>query len=90
MVYAAELALRLDMVDADLVARHRNVLALAGLPTAYRNGAWLQLRHTMGLDKKARGSSLRFVVLSGLGVPTIVAGPSEGVLADAFLGLNEA
>lgn len=88
MVYAAELAHRLDLIDSALVDRHRTVLDLAGLPTRYPEGAWLQLRATMSLDKKARGSSLRFVLLSALGVPTVVAGPAEGVLADAFLGLN--
>lgn len=90
MVYAAELARRLDMIDADLVARHRSTLGLAGLPTRYPEGAWLRLRETMRLDKKARGSMLRFVLLAGLGAPTIVADPGEGLLADAFLGLNEA
>jgi 3-dehydroquinate synthase len=89
MVYAAELALRLDLIDRELVARHRRVLSLAGLPTAYPDGAWLSLRETMSLDKKTRGSNLRFVLLAALGVPTIVSGPPEGLLADAFLGLNE-
>jgi 3-dehydroquinate synthase len=90
MVFAAELAQRLGLIGADLVARHRRVLELAGLPTRYPDGAWLKLRETMNLDKKSRGSSLRFVLLSALGVPTIVPNPPEGALADAFLGLNEA
>jgi 3-dehydroquinate synthase len=90
MVYAAELARRLGMIDAELAARHRSTLGLAGLPIRYPEGAWLQLRETMRLDKKTRGSVLRFVLLAGLGQPTIVADPAEGVLADAFLGLNEA
>ncbi len=46
MVFAAELAHRLDLIDADLVARHRHVLELAGLPTSYRPGP---------LDRPARG-----------------------------------
>ena len=90
MVFAAELAHRLGLIDADLVARHRRVLTLAGLPTSYPEGAWLTLRNTMSLDKKARGSSLRFVLLDGMASPVIVSDPAEGVLADAFLGLNEA
>ncbi|MCA0294064.1 MAG: 3-dehydroquinate synthase [Actinobacteria bacterium] len=88
MVFAAEVARRLGLVDDDLVARHRRVLELAGLPIRYPEGTWLTLRDTMSLDKKSRGSSLRFVLLNGLAAPTIVADPPEGVLADAFLGLN--
>jgi 3-dehydroquinate synthase len=43
----------------------------------------------MSLDKKSRGSSLRFVLLEGLARPAIQQNPAEGVLADAFMGLNE-
>lgn len=88
MVYAAELARREGLIDQALVDRHRRVLQLAGLPTSYRQTSWLELRRAMSLDKKARGASLRFVLLSGLGTPTILSDPNEGVLADAFLGLN--
>jgi 3-dehydroquinate synthase len=90
MVFSAELARRLDLIDTDLVDRHRRVLELAGLPTRYPEGVWLTLRDTMSLDKKSRGSSLRFVLLNGLAAPVIVADPPEGALADAFLGVNEA
>lgn len=88
MVYAAEIARRLGLIDEELLARHRRVLTSAGLPTSYPAGSWLELRHSMSLDKKARGASLRFVLLSQLGVPTVVSDPSEGLLADAFLSLN--
>ncbi len=57
MVFAAELARRLDLIDTDLVARHRSVLERVGLPTSYRSGAWLELRKAMSLDKKSRGSA---------------------------------
>jgi 3-dehydroquinate synthase len=89
MMFAAVLAQRLGLIGEELVDRHRSVLEQAGLPTRYPDGAWLRLRETMSLDKKARGSRLRFVLLAALGVPTIVAEPPEGVLGDAFLGMNE-
>jgi 3-dehydroquinate synthetase len=89
MVFAAELAHRLGLIDTDLVARHRSVLERVGLPTSYRAGAWLELRQAMSLDKKTRGSALRFVLLEGLARPAIHVCPGEGVLADAFLGMNE-
>lgn len=88
MVFAAELGHHLDLIGGDLVARHRSVLQLAGLPIRYPDGVWLELRQTMNLDKKTRGSSLRFVVLEALGVPVILSEPDEGVLADSFLALN--
>ena len=88
MVFVANLAHSLGLIDADLLARHRSVLELAGLPTRYPQGLWLQLREAMNLDKKSRGSSLRFVVLEGLGRPGILPGPSEGHLADAYLSMN--
>jgi 3-dehydroquinate synthase len=42
----------------------------------------------MSVDKKSRGSTLRFVLLSELGHPEIVAGPSEEALASAFAALG--
>ena len=38
----------------------------------------------MRVDKKARGSQLRFVVLDDLAVPRILAGPSEAHLRTAY------
>lgn len=84
MVYVAELARRLGLIDADLVARHRAVLSRAGLPVSYQPDAWSSLREAISLDKKARGSSVRFVVLHGLAVPAIEADPSEDVMAAAY------
>ena len=41
----------------------------------------------MSLDKKARGATLRFVLLDGLRHPVIVEGPDEDVLADAYAAI---
>ena len=38
----------------------------------------------MKVDKKSRGSQLRFVVLADLAVPTVLAGPSEEDLRGAY------
>jgi len=38
----------------------------------------------MRVDKKARGSVLRFVVLDGLARPAILADPDPDLLADAY------
>jgi 3-dehydroquinate synthase len=84
MVYAAELARLAGRLDQETTAMHRAVLASVGLPTAYRPGAWPDLRAAMGVDKKARGARLRLVVLDGLARPSILDGPSEELLWQAY------
>ncbi|HJE59197.1 MAG TPA: 3-dehydroquinate synthase [Nocardiopsis listeri] len=84
MVFAAELA-RLDgRVDEALVRRHRDVLTSVGLPTSYAARSWEALRATMSVDKKARGNTLRFVVLDDLATPAILAGPAPELLDEAY------
>ena len=84
MMFAAELARRLDLIDDALVHRHRDVLRAAGLPVRYEASAWPDLRAAMSLDKKARGRSLRFVLLRGLARPAVVTDPPEVTLVDAY------
>lgn len=84
MVFAAEVASRLGMLDADAVALHREQLVSVGLPVTYSRAAWSDLRATMSLDKKSRGATLRFVLLDGLRHPVIVEAPPEDVLEDAY------
>lgn len=91
MVFVAELARRAGLIGAELLDRHRSVLAAAGLPVAWDgSGAddWTDLLAAMRLDKKARGAQLRFVVLEDLGSPTILAGPDEALLADCFRAVS--
>jgi len=89
MVFAAELAHRSGLIDDALLARHRSVLALAGLPTTYAGRPWAELRTAMSLDKKARGHSLRFVVLTGLAKARVLAEPAEDLLEASYAALAE-
>ncbi|WP_159941209.1 MULTISPECIES: 3-dehydroquinate synthase [unclassified Nocardiopsis] len=90
MVFVAELA-RLDgRIDADLVRRHRSLLSSVGLPTSYAPEAWPELRAAMTVDKKARGATLRFVVLDGLARPTILSGPAPELLDEAYRAVTGA
>src|SRR5262249_38843211 len=87
MVYVAELARLAGRLDEQTCALHREILASVGLPTAYPAGVWPSLRQAMGVDKKARGTRLRLVVLDGLARPFDPgrpAGepPAEGVPGD--------
>ncbi|MGJ9412154.1 3-dehydroquinate synthase family protein [Aeromicrobium sp. CF4.19] len=86
MVFVAEVAHRHGLIDAGLVARHREVLSSLSLPTTWA-GAFSPLLAAMRLDKKTRGDLLRLVVLSDLARPTILAGPEEEVLRDSFVAL---
>jgi 3-dehydroquinate synthase len=60
------------------------VLTLLGLPVTYEAAAWPDLHAAMRVDKKARGATLRFVVLDGLAAPGTLAGPSDELLLEAY------
>lgn len=84
LVFAAELgrlAGRLDDATAD---RHSAVLKLLGLPLTYSAAAWPKLLDSMRMDKKSRGNRLRFIVLDGLGKPTVLEDPDPGLLVAAY------
>ena len=87
-VYVAELAARAGTLGPDVVARHHEAFARVGLPTSYDRASFDQLHAAMRIDKKARGSQLRFVVLADLAVPTVLAGPSEVDLRDAYAAIG--
>lgn len=84
MMFVAELAClggRLSDSDVEL---HREVLTTVGLPTTYPSGRWDRLLPAMQIDKKARGSLLRFVVLNGMQHPVIWEGPDPALLVAAY------
>lgn len=88
MVYVAELARmggRLSDADVD---RHRDVLTGVGLPVTYAAGRWDRLYPAMQIDKKARGSLLRFVVLNGMQHPVLWDGPDPALLQAAYEAIN--
>lgn len=84
MVFAAGLARRAGLLDADTAERHRSVLDGLGLPTTYRADAWPDLADAMRRDKKARGARMRFVVLEGLARVTRLEDPDPALLAAAY------
>ena len=88
MVFVAELAHSAGLIDQALLARHRTILASVSLPTAI--GAidggqnWPALFAAMSLDKKARGSSIRFVTLTGIGNCSRLEAVEEADLKSAY------
>ena len=84
MVFAAELARLAGRLDPATADRHRAVLSGVGLPTSYPADAFDDLLHTMALDKKTRGSTLRFVILNGLASAEILTAPDHDLLRAAY------
>lgn len=88
MVFVAELAAEQGLIDSALLNRHREVLNGVGLPTSLANipGAtnWPSLFAAMALDKKSRGSSIRFVILNQIGDCGRLEGVTEDELKSAY------
>jgi 3-dehydroquinate synthase len=88
LVYAAELARQAGRLDDGTARRHRDILAGLGLPVSYPATAWPDLLAAMRVDKKARGATLRFVILDGLARPSIMEGPDDARLAAAYRAVS--
>ena len=67
LVYAAELASARGLITKEEVELHRTILSAYGLPITYDRQAWQKIAPLLALDKKARGNTIRFVALSGIG-----------------------
>jgi 3-dehydroquinate synthase len=87
-VYVAELARRVGRLPDDVADRHRTAFERVGLPTTYAEAGFDDLLAAMRVDKKARGNQLRFVVLSDLARPEVLAGPSEDDLRAAYAAIG--
>lgn len=67
MVFVAELAWARGLITDDVLQQHRDLLNKFGLPISYDRQAWQKLAPLLALDKKARGKTIRFVALNGIG-----------------------
>jgi len=84
MVFVAALSRLAGRLDAATAARHRTTLAALGLPVTYGRHTFDELLEVMRVDKKARGATLRFIVLDRLAEPTVMSGPDDSLLRAAF------
>ncbi len=88
MVFVAELAHSRELIDGSILDLHRSLLAKLSLPISLSNvpcaGNWAALYAAISLDKKARGSSIRFVALDGVGSCTRIEGVTEEELRSAY------
>jgi 3-dehydroquinate synthase len=67
LVYAAELSAARGLISAEDLELHRSILSGYQLPTTFDRQAWQKLAPLLALDKKARGNTIRFVALNGIG-----------------------
>jgi 3-dehydroquinate synthase len=84
MIYVAHLANMAGRLSDEALARHYRILNLVGLPTSYADGRWNDLLSAMKLDKKSRGSVLRFVILDEVAKPALLEGPDPALLVAAY------
>ena len=83
-VFVAELARAARVLDDAVADRHRSAFSRIGLPIGWAGASYEDLRARMSVDKKSRGSTLRFVVLDGLASPRVLADPDEAHLRVAY------
>ena len=88
LVFAAELGGQAGLLTRAEVDRHRALVDAMGLPTRYA-GDWQTIQGVMRIDKKARGATLRFVVLDGMGNPRILTDPDQAWLDAAWAAVSE-
>lgn len=84
MMFAAELSRSVGRLSDEDADRHQRILELIGLPLSYRKDRWQALLDGMRRDKKTRGDLLRFVVLDGIGKPSILEVPDTSLLFAAY------
>jgi 3-dehydroquinate synthase len=88
MVFVAELSEQAGLINQETVSLHRNALAGIGLPTSLASvpggNNWPALQAAISLDKKARGSQIRFVVLNEIGNCGRLEGVTEEQLKSAY------
>ena len=90
MMFVAHLAQLAGCLDQETVDRHQRILSGVGLPVTYNRGTFNQLHDAMRIDKKSRGSLLRFIVLEQVGKPAILEGPDAALLVAAHGKLGQA
>ncbi|CAN2201097.1 AroB 3-dehydroquinate synthetase [Candidatus Nanopelagicaceae bacterium] len=89
MAFIAYLSEGLGLISSELRALHIETLAALGLPVTYKGSEWPELLAAMKVDKKSRGNSLRFVVISEVGKTQRLENPIESALHAAYERLSQ-
>ncbi len=89
MMFVAHLSQLAGQLDENTVNRHQTILSGVGLPVIYNRATFGQLYDAMRIDKKSRGSKLRFIVLEQVGKPAILEAPDAALLIAAHGKLGQ-
>jgi 3-dehydroquinate synthase len=89
MAFIAHLSEKLQIIDSQLRDLHLEILSQLGLPVAFNSAEWPEVLAAMKLDKKSRGNTLRFVVISEIGKTQRLEAPNEGDLFAAYERLSQ-
>lgn len=89
MMFVANLAHHHGRCSAALVERHRSILSAVGLPVSYAGAGFADLLRGMQRDKKNRGNTLRFVIVTEVGKVERLEGPSEASLRAAYEAITQ-
>ena len=84
LAYIAYLSERLGIITSELAQEHISILSHLGLPVTYKESQWPELLAAMKIDKKSRGNTLRFVVITAIGKTQRLENPNESELLAAY------
>jgi 3-dehydroquinate synthase len=89
MAFIAYLSERLSLISPEVSKLHIDTLSRLGLPVTYAGAQWPELLAAMKLDKKSRGNTLRFVVITEIGKTQRLENPIESELIAAYERLSQ-
>jgi len=89
MAFIAYLSEGLSLISPELSKLHIETLSRLGLPVTYKGAEWPELLAAMKLDKKSRGNTLRFVVITEIGKTQRLENPIESELIAAYERLSQ-
>jgi 3-dehydroquinate synthase len=89
MAFIAYLSEGLSLISPEVSKLHIETLSRLGLPVTYAGAQWPELLAAMKLDKKSRGNTLRFVVITEIGKTQRLENPIESELIAAYERLSQ-
>jgi len=89
MAFIAYLSESPSLLSPEVSKLHIETLSRLGLPVTYAGEQWPELLAAMKLDKKSRGNTLRFVVITEIGKTQRLENPIESELIAAYERLSQ-
>lgn len=89
MVFAAKVAVEMDLLSPSQMENQRRQIAALGLPTTCPKYAFDQLVKVMASDKKVRGGIIRMVLTTADGQVRVVPISDYQLLQSAFNAINQ-